>query len=1851
MNRRKNDRKFALPKDILLLVGFWVLMFLCYGFTLTTNTVFLCTLILRIILFRIGLFTSGEYVSLWWIYLFLGGASSLTTLHHLYNPGKEVFTNIDHHALKFTGYASRSDTLCILDGKGTTGLEPLFAKQGLDGSAVLYADGDSISIIQDLCQPIYRKEGSLNYLLNAGQLPGFDRTFKLNFRDGSTLAVRLTDGSPDDRIKQYHERVDVAFILNGQPLQEQRDTLRRFIRRSLPLTDLISSVMIPDEFPLDWSLLRGVSVVRDVAGRSARNQLDKGFRLSLDPSVLQALKSVETDRESFDAASLRKPVTTGIPKDKAFTIGSGMDATPAILPSVHAGQLLVSMDTQIKHLLPYEKDSLENKQTVMVTSDLQSMAEASTTSALYYPVLPGFGADRQFRFAIEYLPEESRTALTCKMQFYDGAEPGSTLSRRKDGTYLLHAGDSFTVEQPGRYVSPVFELVDFRSTVPFSAQKGYLLILLLMAMAGISLAAGRGRVDTRGETALWLGLMALITYRAFIAWRTSVFPPLEGISESRFLNDYLNTDYTFTMVPVAVGIFILLPSLVYKLFLLPRDGRGDFRLPGSLQRMASGKGFHYACLPVLALVIIVTGYLASVISERLAYVFFPVASFIFTEWLYQCTRTRVADGYAGAWKIGRYLAMFLALPVPLLKDTGFGIVFLLFLLLYLALENLLHFEFNEQYSRKDPLSMFYRRVRGYLMVALLVFFVLLMVAGPRMVSLLFNNFHLIAGGMLAVLAVFSFVLFQYLSKDGRPGKWKYAPLAGVVVFFAAFVLFAPKALEKNRHFLYRSEIHFKPIDDILMDNSFGSRDLERLFEAAQNQWYLGYYMKDRSWEQAVPFSKPYDLRSHFNKGVTWDTQKTDVVLNRYVIGEHSIWSVYVIIILFILLFGAVFVSQRRNGRYTLLGCGAILLLLCQCIFITMAVTNRFIFFGQDFPLISQHSLLTLLYTSMLFGTAILTTLKPVRCEADTVQDNLPDKRSIGILAAIFLLVLFMDPSLSDSGRSFNVGDALRRARMELEDVNRMLAEYQSEKRDELARDGIIRHFLTDEELEARSRSRKRSDSGPKFLQSDYSAFMHRFDEKKAAEQPGNDGQWKIPGVSNFTASLYRIYRDQLSKDNKSTDIIHLKADQSGKLQLNIAMGYYLLTTPETDEQMWQGDLLPVEKATQASVLTINSPVRKGSLPFGSAAARLDRDRSLSYDFPIYLAKLDNRWTAGGEPVFIGRSGGIPITIKNGATAYRIPKAGAGAHYLVLQNDDCIETVKDDAVGNRGGTISVKGDVGKYFARNMLVNGRRELVFPLGDKFFYPYHVSRIAQTTYSGADPERRKTDVRLSLSYSMTEEIYEAMAGFEGRYTEPHARGVVVADGDGHIKAMVTVKNPYRNSGYYRVNPNDGDEIGRLTQQFYLNGDNLAEEHTFGDMNLNYMMPGPGSSIKPITFTSVVSKVCYDWRKLQLYFDPAGQNLKLVKGDTHAFRYSDIRKNFYSPTADEQGINGYTGITQYMKRSSNFFNSLMVFMGFYQPEYLRNELARIRLDKMSEIFTPYKPGSDISFPAFTLRTGDGTRTFNFTHYVTKDGLGPHSNGALAQGFESNFGLYSDYPQNLPSYTTHPIRDIIHLEDTLPARYYQDYAYAFNRVSYLPDKERTTFQGSKDAITNTTLGASPFAVTPAKMAEMFGRLFSQNKAYRLTLAPDREPEPYEAFDTDPMYGKSGTLYQDILANYLFKGMSQVVAAGGTATNLDNVRKELEAQGYYLYGKTGTISHRGDAKRTQLLGLVISRVKLHDTDDLQRWEQRLKGNRFYVLYFSNAEGYHNYGKIIRAIRAVVGNAEFRSYMEGTDSSID
>ncbi|MBQ8607423.1 MAG: hypothetical protein IJ417_04435 [Bacteroidaceae bacterium] len=1872
-----------------------IIPFLLYGFTLTTCTVFCICCILSVAFLIKGIDEDygSQIVSLKsYILLLLVGVVSLVTLYKLYNPSKEVFTNADHHILTFNGYHAETNKVLLF---GNPDQNPIWSNEELGGKVEMTLQEDKSLILnyESLLQPLYmqipntsggigkylnkitgKKTDNEKYheeLVNKDRLPKFVKTFTLTLHNNLGIGIEIDDRHRKDRTLEVIQNkiepkrsdscvVKVQFLQDNQKIGDSiQGGYTKLIRRSLALSDIIRDIPIPEGADFDWSLLNGITVLREKPAKKDEYVDQDTFHLAFTPQALDSLKLLEAGGETYTRERLLSEAKGSHTieykeKDLAIHVGSGMETTPAVIYDVEGSNLFVKMNAPQRQYLPMDREVIDQPQTFVITSSLIGLASSETTSALHYPILKNFGEQEQFKLAVEYLPEHTSVPLTCKIQSLGRDQ----LSIEQDGTITetnrITADNRLILTNKNRNLSPVFTFENLRDSqsVPFTSQRGYWLILTALICAGISFVAGRDRFESRGEVIVWMGLIALLTYRAFIAWRTSVFPPLDNFSLSRW-TDYQKIDYTFKLTLICIIALSLCWSL-YKLFHHKKE---------NCYRWLENRSAWI--LPGVTLGVIVCGFGAYIITERLTYVFFPILSFIAMEWIFQHKRHEEEIDFR--WHCLRYISMLISLAIPLVTDAGFGIVFALFLFLYNALENFYQAqtEFHETGVGMNKYTI--------LMFIFLLLFSGLLFGGIHVLSFLFAHFYVFAAIFVGVMALLAFLYFckakQACEEEEFSKGWIYAPLIGIALVSLLFVGKGKDYLDGHKHLLYRAEVHLKNVDEIMLENEVESSDLNRLFQASQNRWYLGYYMDERGWEKAVPFDyKPYDLRSHFNKGITWDTQKTDAVLGRYVIGEHSLMTVYSLIALFFAIFVGIFVINRRREQFRLLGTGVTLLLACQAIFITLAVTNRFIFFGQDYPLVSQHSMLTLALT---FTALLVIGLSSQREEfADDLDSG--DARTSTILVSgligLFALSWIFNYILPTKGsEDFNVAAALREADDDLERINEKLIKFQNEYREEIAKRKMLVNFKTKEEIMVEQKKNKVFK--PRQIQTNYHEFIDFFNKKnpeivKMKKKPAEGT--KKDSFSLFTQSLYQTYIKKLAKNNSSTDIIHLRtvnkqgnkedSIESGTyVEFNTNGGFYRLTTPETTEKSWRGNIVPQGQMAKRSNLSIqengknvtaNQPQNSGKI--------IDRDG-------LYLAKVDPNWTVGNKNYYIIGAVKEYATIKSGTNEYELKKSKKSPqYYMNVQTDDYIK------VGNIH--ISNKGDEGRYFARNLLVNGKRTMIYPLGKKFFYPYHLAQLANDTaaLSGEDVVKRNKDIQLTLSYTLTDTLFNILQDYspekkkDPRRSKPKARSIIVADGNGHIKAMVTTKNEKGyHSGFEYVDPNDEIEIAKKANQFYLNGDYISEERTFGDLNFARLNLGPGSSMKPLTFTSVMSQAYYDWSKLRLYIatnDLDRQGLKHVGSDVTVKNYVDIKspinESLYN---DERGdTNGYTDIARYMEKSSNFYNSLMVFMGFYKRDYLAEALKR---GSSSDLFERYERATN-KFPAFTL----GNQKYVFKKWVGNDGMDNHQDGALQVGLKDNFGLWFADPDKTESDLDIEQRlisrniydpELFHYSGSSysemknKGKFCSRHAFAFPRFSFLPENMRIgSKQNYKDALTGTTLGGNLFQVTPLKMAEMYGKLFSQNRAYSLTLNPNYK-QSYAPFVRAQEYERGG-VYENILSNHLFKGMSKVTESG-TAVALASITKEIKEAGYHIYAKTGTIGMQGNKNiQSGLLGVVISKNKLDDLD-AESFNKTIKNNRFYVMYFLTEESKHYWKMISDVLETIYNSSEFQQYMAGEDNT--
>ncbi len=169
--------------------------------------------------------------------------------------------------------------------------------------------------------------------------------------------------------------------------------------------------------------------------------------------------------------------------------------------------------------------------------------------------------------------------------------------------------------------------------------------------------------------------------------------------------------------------------------------------------------------------------------------------------------------------------------------------------------------------------------------------------------------------------------------------------------------------------------------------------------------------------------------------------------------------------------------------------------------------------------------------------------------------------------------------------------------------------------------------------------------------------------------------------------------------------------------------------------------------------------------------------------------------------------------------------------------------------------------------------------------------------------------------------------------------------------------------------------------------------------------------------------------------------------------------------------------------------------------------------------------------------------------------------------------------------------------------------------------------GFTERLRQYALGADPVKLTPMKMAELYGKLFSMHPDYHATVTPNKVPFTGEWMDR---VGKdSGKEMLAFYQNSIYKGMSDCVKKGTASGVLAGCNSQ-----YHLYAKTGTLLAANAQLDDRMIAVVISKED-YCTEHPDK-------NRFFVVYlrFKQTHVLYNVPEIINA---VINSISFNNYM--------
>jgi hypothetical protein len=653
-------------------------------------------------------------------------------------------------------------------------------------------------------------------------------------------------------------------------------------------------------------------------------------------------------------------------------------------------------------------------------------------------------------------------------------------------------------------------------------------------------------------------------------------------------------------------------------------------------------------------------------------------------------------------------------------------------------------------------------------------------------------------------------------------------------------------------------------------------------------------------------------------------------------------------------------------------------------------------------------------------------------------------------------------------------------------------------------------------------------------------------------------------MSVYEKSLWETLRKDPSLGIRINSPIHFKVD-NGLLQC-VFNRYWSLELPPYDERkVWRGDVVQKTEFTSeiGDLNVINDPnLKLIRIPYSFLRKKMD----------LGILTMDNSIKSAGSAFVFDINRKV------------IDNAGPAIYARLIDSSDII--FRSD--GKTISSFTLYGTDKRYFARNILLNGKQQMIYPLGSTLFWARHWAQSAKNSLEktpGADLEQN-TDI--TLDYLLTQEIGQLIEAKVPLAVDVKIKdaafSVIAADGEGRIRLL----NDYVQRRK-KLDPNQEADVKDEQMKSYFYVDVAKEREQWGNLNLLRMSQGPGSSIKPIFASAVISQANVGLEKLK-YIKKEDDSIFDFKSGINYYASEKVRGKWTGLAENNKNTN----FREYIVSSNNIYHSLIVFLGSYSVQYLKqngNDLKRI--------LKPFSAGS-YSFPVVDL---DGTKyelpgIQNWPESDHRGSYFAHRNALVYQGLVNNFGLESDPGNGLGKLTRR--QNFSKYNDTTNVWAYPEYSYMLRSNRIAIDDVQGNFN---KAVRQTTLGGGGvFDVTPLKMAEMFGVLASMNPGYKLTI--DEKISTNVKFNIDPEWKDSQ--YDDFHYGTLLSSMKGVMEyPDGTAKKLLPLISNSEKSRYYFYAKTGTTGEENGSKNSKRLGIIISKEPLVKASE---------SNKFYVVYF-------------------------------------
>ena len=1293
--------------------------------------------------------------------------------------------------------------------------------------------------------------------------------------------------------------------------------------------------------------------------------------------------------------------------------------------------------------------------------------------------------------------------------------------------------------------------------------------------------------------------LVLITTRFFLYWRYKSFPPYEGMDLPSV--QQLNSFWNFGIILFATVILAIIfgfgllnylyvfirkryASLMNKTYYEKQEDHFVIKEEQIVHAITDHsivrkRGIRVIFFTAWLLILIAGGAFAAFnkfdptvcrhLAIALALFYFL---FIYISYKYSPLVAAVEKSW---WAIstGRSFDIIFNNPVKVLLsvsllalfafvDIGFAIVFVNFLLFNEAFLCINYAIAGLSAGSKRNAALF-----GILGFIYLIAFVINLVYGPYIFKFLLDLPRLLyLVGYILFSIIISYTIIRLLHQLPARKKMLTGFVTTIFLFTVAFLFFPKeKIVEKASITKYRIDVMTMPVNEAIETAYTDGKTYEPVIRAAQNQWFINTFIYEKN--NAGVNAAGFNLLPHApqNKGAKYNAQATDLVASRFFIAEHGKWSVllYVLLLLVPTTLLASFYklypdfTNRINNNYPTITAGFSLLnyLLITALLVILAATGRYIFFGQDMPFGSILSKQSILFPSILIVAVVL-------LFRNIPLEQYPNRKKLipgAILFAGLGLLLFLVKPVFNKDKEFGVTDVAKNMDIYIELRLQPIFDYFDSSK-------------TTRRLSMTKKDQLFSDSLRKLI---------------AAGLLDDAGKFFNKEIESYTHSGFSRHLDQ-------SKMLYLDL-YSGKPQLAVNDNYFRVEPPPHLQQFWTGNVYG--DSSNYNVTLWNA--HDGKMIAKRISSYTDEQNfSLTNDLQlIFKNKVGEN--IFGQLCLINRSE-YSIQLKNNDGLVSLGKNDT----LQLQNPERIRII-NSVTGDK--LLVIQPDA---FMKNYYVNGSRFYVYPMASDFIWARNFAESVSSEYTASGQEKRNAFISLDpfTMDSLSAEIKLMMT--DTAYKKGAEYGIAIADGNGRLLALTDYIK-----GMNRPDPNDKAGFNKVIRgdNGYVSQSLLRKE--IGNINLLRMNPGPGSTLKPIVFTSIASQLKLDWDA----FAAEGFSQKQQYFGGEKVGEYDFEKN-----------NGrITSVVDYLKYSDNYYHSNLLLLGSYSKQSLQNLLLKH--------FATQNPEANFHWPYFNYK---GKQYWlngfaNWPGYMNGKANFGSDSSFVSIGLFNNYGIYTfRSAQGADKFTSA-------YDSTLFRGAYKKSGFILPEYALFDQKGTGMDNGKPNEVFMSSFrghvkGSSQVMVPPVKMVDAFGKLISQSRNYSITLNPYAKESPFAAFDVDETVGYNN--YLSIVREKVFEGLKQVLISG-TAARLGSMLKNEKT--YFYYAKTGTTGDDESKSKSKLFAIIISQKDVTSPDF------NFRKNKFYTIYFTSQSGPAKQNEEFQAavIKYIQQSPAFLKYMNG------